>query len=82
MCLTGLTAGVSFINLGDWSGVIALLIASFKALLVAMFFMHLRYENQKMSWVVGLAGVFWLTIMLSLTLSDYVTRNFLPVPGR
>ncbi len=82
MCLTALTAGVSYLNLGEWSGFIAILIASTKALLVALFFMHLRYENQKMAWVVALAGFFWLSILFSLSMTDYATRNFLTVPGR
>lgn len=82
MLLTGLTAGVSFINMGPWSGVVAVAIASTKALLVALFFMHLRYDHQKIVWIVAIAGFFWLSILLFLTVTDYVTRNFLPVPGR
>lgn len=82
MCLTALTAAVSFVNLGEWSGVVAIAIACTKALLVALFFMHLRYEHQKMAWVVALAGFFWLSILLFLSTTDYVTRNFLPVPGK
>lgn len=82
MLFTGLTAGVSYINLGAWSGLVAIAIASTKALLVALFFMHLRYEHQKMAWVVALAGFFWLSILLMLTATDYMTRNFLTVPGR
>lgn len=80
--LTATTAAVSYINLGPWSGFIAIFIASLKALLVALFFMHLRYEHQKMAWVVALAGFFWLSILLSLSMTDYATRNFLSVPGR
>ena len=82
MILIGLTAGVSFINLGEFSGPVALAIASVKALLVALFFMHLRYEHQKMTWVVALAGFFWLSILMTLSITDYITRNFLPVPGK
>jgi cytochrome c oxidase subunit IV len=79
---TALTAGLSFIDLKTWSGIVALAIASTKALLVALFFMHLRYTHEKMAWVVALAGFFWLSILFSLTLTDYATRNFLTVPGR
>jgi cytochrome c oxidase subunit IV len=82
MCLTVLTAGVSYINLGEWSGFVAILIASVKALLVALFFMHLRYEHQKMAWIVALAGFFWLSILFGLSMTDYTTRNFLQVPGK
>ncbi len=82
MILTAVTATVSRINLGAWSGFVALAIASTKALLVALFFMHLRYTHQKMTWILALAGFFWLTILFGLSLTDYATRNFLQVPGR
>lgn len=82
MVLTAVTATVSYIDLGAWSGVVAVAIASTKALLVALFFMHLRYDHQKIVWMVAIAGFFWLSILLFLTVTDYATRNFLPVPGR
>jgi cytochrome c oxidase subunit 4 len=82
MILTVLTATVSTINLGQFSGPVALAIASIKALLVAMFFMHLRYERQKIVWIVAIAGVFWLSILFVLSMSDYVTRGYLSVPGK
>ncbi len=82
MCLTGLTGGVSFINLQRWSAPIAFAIALIKALLVATFFMHLLYEKQKIVWVWSAVGIVWLSIMIVLTMDDYVTRGFLHVPGR
>lgn len=82
MCLTGLTGGVSFINLGAWSTVIALAIAMVKALLVATFFMHLLYEKQKVVWIWSAAGIIFLSILIVLTMDDYVTRGFLRVPGK
>jgi cytochrome c oxidase subunit IV len=82
MCLTGVTAAVSFVDLGRWSGVVAIAIASGKALLVALFFMHLRYEKQKVVWVWAFAGVFWLSILFALSMADYGTRGFLQIPGR
>jgi cytochrome c oxidase subunit 4 len=82
ICLTVLTAGVSEIDLGGWNAPVAMMIASTKALLVVMFFMHLRYEKQKVVWLALLAGVFWLSILFVLSMADYVTRGFLKVPGR
>ncbi len=82
MCLTGLTAGVSFINLHEWSTAVAFIIAFAKAGLVMTFFMHLRYEKQKMVWVWAGAAIVWLGILLTLTMNDYVTRGFLSVPGK
>lgn len=82
MCLTGLTAGLSMINLREWSTVVAFLIAVAKALLVAFFFMHLLYEKQKVVWIWASVGIFWLSILMVLTIADYVTRGYLRVPGK
>ncbi len=82
MCLTGLTAGISFVNLAQWSTVVALLIAVAKAVLVALFFMHLLYEKDKIVWIWAGVGMFWLGIMIIMTMGDYVTRGFLRVPGK
>ena len=74
MALMILTAGLSRIDLGEWSTPVALVIAAIKALLVILFFMHVRYESQKMAWVFVVAGFFWLGILLALTMTDYLTR--------
>lgn len=74
MCLTVLTAAVSFVDLGPFSAPVALFIATCKALLVVLFFMHAKYISEKTTWLVILAGFFWLLILLSLTMSDYVSR--------
>ena len=81
MVLMILTAGLSRINLGEWSTFAALAIAALKALLVILFFMHVRYESQKMAWVFVVAGFFWLGILLALTLTDYLSRGSLGVVG-
>jgi len=73
MVLTGLTTGVAFFDLGLFSPIVALTIAVVKASLVVLFFMHLRYST-RLTWVVGGAGIFWLGILLALSLSDYLTR--------
>lgn len=82
MILTATTAAVSFIDLHQWSGPVAFAIAAVKALLVALFFMHLRYERQKTVWIMAIAGVFWLSILMVLSMADYITRGFLNVPGK
>ena len=81
MVLMILTAGLSRINLGEWSTVVALAIAAIKALLVILFFMHIRYESQKIAWVFVVAGFFWLAILLTLTMTDYMSRGSLGVIG-
>lgn len=72
---TGLTTWVAFFDLGFFSPVVALTIAIFKASIVALFFMHLRYST-RLTWVVAGAGIFWLGILFVLSLSDYMTRSW------
>jgi cytochrome c oxidase subunit 4 len=74
MCLTVTTAAVSYIDLGAFSIVVALLIATIKGSLVMLFFMHAKYINVKTIALVIVAGFFWLAIMLLMTMTDYITR--------
>ncbi len=73
MAGTGLTVWAAFQNFGPFNIVIALAIASFKATLVVLYFMHARYSPRRTHLVI-VSSVFWLAIMLALTLSDYSTR--------
>lgn len=79
LILTVLTTEIAYVDLGPWNTVVALIIAVTKASLVAMFFMHLRWSVQFMRLVL-VAAVFWLMIMITLTLSDTLTRTWTPVP--
>src|SRR5277367_536418 len=74
MILTVVTARVAFVDLGAFNTVVALLIATFKALLVVLFFMHVKYASEKLTKVVIVASIFWLLILLLLSLADYGTR--------
>ncbi|PYX84631.1 MAG: oxidase [Acidobacteria bacterium] len=76
ICFTVLTAGVSWIDLGRWNIAVALTIATCKMLLVALFFMGLKYVSDKMTIVVILAGLFWLFILLALGMTDYISRGW------
>jgi cytochrome c oxidase subunit 4 len=60
--------------------VVALAIAVTKATLVILYFMHVRYSS-RLTWVVIASGFLWLAIMISLTLSDYLTRDWSHLPG-
>lgn len=71
---TVLTWRVAFIDLGIWNPVVALAIACTKATLVVLFFMHVRYSS-KLTMLVVAIGFFWLLIMISLDLTDYLTRG-------
>ncbi len=72
--LTVVTYRVAFIDLGVLNVVVALTIAATKATLVALFFMHVVYSPRRTPLVV-LTGVFWLAILIVLTMGDYLTRH-------
>ncbi len=74
LVLTATTVGVAHIDLGPWNIVVALAIASLKAVLVVLFFMHVKYASEKMTKVIIVSAIFWLFILLALSLSDYATR--------
>ena len=73
--LTLLTVGASKVNLGVMNTPVALLIATAKSVLVILFFMHVKY-SPRLTWVVVIGGVFWLGILLTLTMGDYLTRGW------
>ncbi len=82
MVLMALTVFLSTVPMGTAANtIVALIIASIKAMLVLLFFMHLKYESYKLSGVVFAAGFFWLLILFGLTLVDYLSRNKMTVPG-
>ena len=72
--LTFLTVGVSFIELGAWHTAVALTIAVGKAVLVVLFFMHVLHSS-RLNWVVILSALYWLGILMGLTLTDYLSRS-------
>jgi cytochrome c oxidase subunit IV len=81
MVLTGLTVWASFQHLGIWNTPVALGIAVAKATLVALFFMHLRYSPKLTSLVIA-SSLLWLVILFAITMSDYVSRSWLPIYSR
>jgi cytochrome c oxidase subunit 4 len=81
LLLTAVTIEVAFVDLGVLNNIVALSIAVFKALLVVLFFMHVRWSN-KLTQVVVASGFLWLAILVAFTLGDYFTRGLLGVPGK
>jgi cytochrome c oxidase subunit 4 len=81
LTLTGLTIYVSYLDTGPFSAPVAFTIAATKALLVMLFFMHLK-ESHGILWLAALGGFFWLGILVVLTMSDIATRGVLPIPGK
>ena len=78
LVLTVLTVGISRIDFGNMNTVVAILIASIKGSLVALFFMHLRHD--KFNAVIFILGLFFLAVFLIFTLFDVSTRtSVLPV---
>src|SRR3954463_8748027 len=72
---TAATVGIAFIDLGAMNNVAMLGIAMVKALLVILFFMHVRWST-RLTWVVVAAGFFWLLILFTLTMTDYFSRGW------
>ena len=71
---TVLTAWIATVDLGKFNTVVALAIATFKASIVALIFMHVKYTGEKMTRAVLISAVFWLLLLLVLSLTDYSSR--------
>jgi cytochrome c oxidase subunit IV len=72
---TGLTVAAAFIDMGAMNNVAMLAIAGIKATLVILFFMHVRWST-RLTWVVAMAGFFWLLILFGVGMADYLTRGW------
>lgn len=72
---TAVTVVVAYFDLGAFNNVVMLTIACTKALLVVLYFMHVRWGT-RLTWVVAASGFVWLLIMFGFTLSDYLTRGW------
>ena len=81
MGFTGLTLWAAYQHLGIWNTPVALAIATAKAVMVALIFMHLRSSPKLTLLVVG-SSVLFLAFLILITLSDYLTRAWLPIYGR
>jgi cytochrome c oxidase subunit 4 len=82
LLLTGATVWVARYDLGTWSFLhtpVALAIASLKALLVVLFFMHVR-DSERLVWAIIAAGLLWLALLIFLTMGDYVSRESVVLP--
>ena len=75
MALTLLTVGIAYIDLGPVNTVAAVLIACIKATIVVLYFMHVKFSTRLIKLSV-VAGLYWLGILMALTLSDYLTRGW------
>ncbi len=81
MVLLLTTIGAAYLDLGRGNLPVALLIAAVKATLIVLFFMHVKYSN-RLTWIFSGAALLWLTILLSLTMSDFLSRGWLQIAGK
>jgi len=79
MLLLAATVVAAQFDLGALSLAIALTIAAAKALLIILYFMHVRFSG-RLAWVFAAGGFIWLGILVGLTLSDYISRGWFAVP--
>lgn len=79
--LTALTVWVAYLDLGAWNTPVAVGIATFKALLVVVIFMEMRF-SEPLTWLAGATGVLFLVLLIGLTMADVVSRGWLGFPGR
>ena len=73
MFCTYLTVQIAFFDLGALNTIAAIGIACFKATIVILFFMHVKYST-RLTWAVVLGSICWFGILIALTMSDYLTR--------
>jgi cytochrome c oxidase subunit 4 len=73
---TVLTVVAAAFDLGPLNNIVMLTIACTKATLVILYFMHVRWGT-RLTWVVAASGFFWLLIMVTFTMTDYMSRGWL-----
>lgn len=73
LVFTGITVGAAYVELGVLNPVVALGIASFKAVVVILFFMHVKYQSRLVKLTVS-AGFFTFLVLITMTLTDYISR--------
>src|SRR5437762_7754876 len=80
LILTYATIVVARIDLGRFNTIVALTIAVTKAVLVVLFFMHLRYST-RLTKLVVVGGFLWLALLIGFTMADEMTRAWIPNRG-
>src|ERR687891_2245782 len=78
LALLALTWAIAYVDLGPFNLIVALAAAITKAIVIALFFMHIKGSSRLLH-LAAVAGVIWLLILISLTLSDYLTRGWVPL---
>jgi cytochrome c oxidase subunit 4 len=73
LVFTGITVGAAFVELGLLNPIVALAVACTKAVIVILFFMHVKYQSKLVKMTVG-AGFFTFLVLITMTLTDYMSR--------
>ncbi len=84
MVLLVITLVAAAFDLSEYWGplnvIIAVTIAVIKAVLIILYFMHVRYSS-KLTWFFAGVAFLWLMVMFSFTFADYMSRDWMPSPG-
>ena len=80
MVLTFITWAITYVDLGEFNLILALAVAITKAMLVIVYFMHLKWSPKLIKVTIG-SSVFFLMIMFVMTLSDYMSRGQYGLPA-
>ncbi len=80
LLLLGATVATRFLLLGAWNLILALTVSAAQALLAVLFFMHVRYSS-RLIWISAAIGFYWLAILFTLTMSDFISRAWPPFGG-
>ncbi|HYV37299.1 MAG TPA: cytochrome C oxidase subunit IV family protein [Gemmataceae bacterium] len=75
IALTGLTVWLGSIDLGEWHTPVGLAVAATKAVLIVLFFMHMLH-GPRLTWAIAGTTLLFLAILLLLTLTDYLSRDW------
>ena len=81
MGLLLLTVGAALLDLGPYQFAAAMTIAIIKAVLIVLYFMHVRY-SERLTWIFSGASFLWLVVLIAFTLNDYLTRGWLNIYGK
>src|ERR1700681_1959102 len=71
---TGITVAAAFVDLGPFNTIVALTIATIKATLVVLFFMHVKYTHEKLTAMAVVSTLYWLFVQLALSMAHNTTR--------
>jgi cytochrome c oxidase subunit 4 len=75
LLFTGITVAAAYVDLRWANPVIALAIACFKAVIVILFFMHVKYQSRLVKMTVA-SGFFTFLVLITMTMSDYISRSW------